>query len=218
VSEHIFATDDQRFAWQGPSWLERGLAWTRTHHTPLLVAAVGLQLLVLVAMIGMLSTPLLVGRTVLLQVVPVDPRDLFRGDYVTLSYEISRVPVEGIAAQLAAQRPPRDRYGRTGAEYPVYVTLEPEADGRHYRAGKASMQRPAAGTYIKGQYGDDWRPGGSLRFGIESFYVPEGTGRKYEEAQRDRRLWAEVAVTPWGQATLRGLHIDIDVPRPGPRP
>ncbi len=208
MSEHIFATDGQRFAWQGPSWLERGLAWTRTHQTPLLVAAVGLQLLVLVAMIGMLSTPLLIGRTVLLQVVPVDPRDLFRGDYVTLSYAMSRMPVDGIAERLAADRAPGDRYRRTGAEYPIYVTLEPTADGRHYRPAKASTQRPASGIYIKGRYCDDWRPDGSLRFGIESFYVPEGTGRKYEDARRDRRLWAEVAVTPWGQATLRNLHIE----------
>src|SRR3989344_3670842 len=29
------------------------------------------------------------GQEVLLQTVPVDPRDIFRGDYVTLRYEIS---------------------------------------------------------------------------------------------------------------------------------
>jgi len=208
VSEPIFATDEQRSRWQGPVWLERALAWTRAQRTPLLVVGVGLQLLVLLVMIGILAAPLLVGQTVLIQVVPVDPRDLCRGDYVTLSYEMSRMPVEGLEEPLTTGRDRRRRSGVQSAEYPVYVTLVPEADGRHYRPGKASTQRPASGTYLKGQYRADWRPDGQLRFGIESFYVPEGTGRDYEQARRDRRLWAEVAVAPWGQAALRNLHIE----------
>lgn len=37
------------------------------------------------------------GREVLLKVEPVDPRDLLRGDYVILSYGISRIPLSMIA-------------------------------------------------------------------------------------------------------------------------
>lgn len=33
------------------------------------------------------------GREIVLPVVPVDPRSLFRGDYVILNYEISRAPL-----------------------------------------------------------------------------------------------------------------------------
>ena len=32
------------------------------------------------------------GETIRLRTVPVDPRDLLRGDYVILGYEISRIP------------------------------------------------------------------------------------------------------------------------------
>ena len=40
-------------------------------------------------MIALRSIPFFGGKTVLLKVQPVDPRDMFRGDYVTLSYEFS---------------------------------------------------------------------------------------------------------------------------------
>ncbi len=36
------------------------------------------------------------GREITLKVEPVDPRDLLRGDYVSLCYEISRIPVSQI--------------------------------------------------------------------------------------------------------------------------
>ena len=49
---------------------------------------IGLVALMVVDRVNILRT----GTDVTLQTRPVDPRDLLRGDYVTLSYEISRVP------------------------------------------------------------------------------------------------------------------------------
>jgi uncharacterized membrane-anchored protein len=203
MSEPIFSSDLQAAAWQGPAWLEHGLSWAQRRQTALLIAGAGFQIAVLLVMIGILATPLLVGQTVMLRVVPVDPRDLFRGDYVTLSYEISRAPqgIEGILPLELA-----DRHASPRA---VYVSLEPEADGRpYYRRGKVSTTRPTSGKYLRGTYTADWRPGGQLRFGIESFYIPEGTGEKYEQARQKGQLWAEVALTSWGQAALRDLRIE----------
>ena len=37
------------------------------------------------------------GKEVLLKVEPIDPRDLLRGDYIFLGYEISGIPVKLIA-------------------------------------------------------------------------------------------------------------------------
>lgn len=60
--------------------------------TLVFLGAVGFQVIVLAAMIGLRLTPLLTGDTILVRVAPVDPRDLFRGDHVVLAYEFSRVP------------------------------------------------------------------------------------------------------------------------------
>ena len=62
------------------------------------------------------------GRQVLLKVEPVDPRDLLRGDYVRLGYDISRLPADLVAdmpadAAAAAGRRPSGR-GQEGGDGP----------------------------------------------------------------------------------------------------
>ena len=161
----------------------------------LLLLAAGLQLLVLLGLGGKRFMMLRRGQTVLVQVQPVDPRDMFRGDYVTLSYDFSRPGgVVGLAGPYA-----RESQGRT-----VYAWLVPEGDGRHWRAEQVSTQTPPPGRkYLRGTIGHRGQP----EFGIESFYVQEGKGIQYEHAVRQRQLSAEVAVAPNGQATLRSLKI-----------
>jgi len=39
------------------------------------------------------------GTEMILRIEPVDPRDLFRGDYVTLNYEISTLDLEKVQAE-----------------------------------------------------------------------------------------------------------------------
>jgi uncharacterized membrane-anchored protein len=72
------------------------------------------------------------------------------------------------------------------------------------RAGKVTVVKPATGAFLKGHM----ERYGSLKFGIEAYYVQEGTGRKYEQAIRNRQLTAELAITSGGQAALRGLKIE----------
>ena len=182
-----------------PTWPDRVSGWFKKREFHVLVLAVGLQVVVLGAMIVQRATPLVTGDTLLLRVVPVDPRDLFRGDYVILSYDFSRVPpgkIEGL---------PRSRYNTEDWQgQSVYVSLAPEPDGQHWRAEKFSTSRPASGKYLCGTL-TGW---GRIECGIESYYVQEGTGREYEQAIRSRKLSAEVAVTSNGQATLRALKIE----------
>ncbi len=151
-----------------------------------IAAAVGLQLVLLVGMILGKTVPYLGARTVLLRVVPVDPRDFFRGDYVILSYDFTR---------LGSDFNP----GET-----VYVPLVPDADGRHYHHGPISRNPPAAGLYIQGVAGSSWR----ATYGIESYYVQEKTGHDYEAAARSGTLWAEVALDAAGRARVKGLVIE----------
>lgn len=183
-----------------PAWSDRVFGWLKRRELFILALAVGLQLVVLGAMIVHQARPLVTGDTILLRVVPVDPRDLFRGDYVILSYDFSRVsPGGGILGLPRTGYNRRDWQGRT-----VYVSLAAEPDGRHWRADKYSTTRPASGKFLRGTITGYNR----IECGIESYYVQEGTGREYEQAIRNRKLSAEVAVTADGQATLRALRIE----------
>lgn len=138
--------------------------------------------------------PLVTGQTILVRVVPVDPRDLFRGDYVILSYDFSRVPHET----------PGIRMDDLPSLQPVYVTMVPDTDGRHWKADKFSAERPESGLYLKGRITGSWL----AEYGIESFFVEEGKGLQYEGAVRNRKLSAEIAVDGSGKAALKRLVIE----------
>jgi uncharacterized membrane-anchored protein len=160
-----------------------------------LLAGVAFQAAVMLGLIAQRVSVLWRGETVLVQVVPVDPRDLFRGDYVVLGYEFSRFSPGGPRG-FGGPQPVSE--GQT-----VYAPLERDPDGRHWHSDGWTTQRPAGGTFLRGQY-----HGGRVEFGIESFYVQEGKGKAYERAVRERKLWAEVAVTPDGGAAIRRLVIE----------
>ncbi len=183
-------------------WIRRIVDFIKQRERLVLILGAALQITVLAGIVVMRSLPLLTGDTVLLRVVPVDPRDMFRGDYVTLGYDISRVTpgqIKGLA------KPFQDSRGQV-----VYVTLVPAADGVHFKGGEASVDRPSSGKFIRGTL-DRWN---RITFGIESYYVQEGTGHDYEAAVRQGHLSAEVAISPDGQAALRGLRIEPRSGRP----
>lgn len=174
--------------------------WLKARERNILMVTVAIQLLILVGMIALRAAPLVTGQTVLVRVEPVDPRDLFRGDYVILTYDFSRLSREGIEGLPEKERGSWKKLeGR-----PVYVTLVPDSNGVHYRSERVTVVKPESGLFIKGHM----ERYGSMKFGIESYYVQEGTGLKYELAIRSRKLTAELAISPSGQAALRGLKID----------
>lgn len=142
------------------------------------------------------------GQVVNLAVVPIDPHDLFRGDYVTLNYAVSRLNTDTLAGD--------DEFAY-GA--PVYVTLA--ADGT---AAAISHAAPATGTFLRGTIGsvDErsacdgaakcWTYG--VTYNLEKFFVPEGTGRELEKLRNDQRISVDVAVTGDGRAALKRLLVD----------
>jgi len=163
--------------------------WFGVRESTLIIAAAAFQVAILAWMTIAAASPLRDGQTVLLRVEPVDPRDLLRGDHVLLGYSFNQVGSLG-----------DDSLGS-----PAYVTLVPEADGVHYRGELPSIAPPKPGTlYLRGTF----EAPGRASFGIETFHVQEGTGRKYEEAIRDHKLWAEIAVSPHGRGVVKRLVIE----------
>jgi uncharacterized membrane-anchored protein len=180
-------------------WLARGLDWLTVHGHAVLVVGAVLQVTVLLAMTASPLMTLMTGEPVLLRVAPVDPRDMFRGDYVNLGYEISRPTADGSANSAMTWSRLGELAGQT-----IYVTLEPGEDGKHWRSAGYQLERPTSGKFIRGTV----MPGGIVRYGIESYYVQEGTGHDYEKAVLDHKLSAEVLIDSSGTAQLRRLVIE----------
>ncbi|MEZ5855573.1 MAG: GDYXXLXY domain-containing protein [Hyphomicrobiaceae bacterium] len=145
------------------------------------------------------------GREVVLAIRPVDPRDLFKGDYVRLAYDISNLPTTVISKEVEAEW--RARLGLS--RRPIYVILEQQQDG-NWQPVAASMDRPDAlppnRVAIRGRaLNSDPR---RLRYGIERYYVPEGTGGRLENLARETKLSVIVAVDTSGTAAIKGLVAD----------
>ncbi len=163
------------------------------------------QVLVLGAMAGKREYVGLSGHTVYLRTAPVDPRDMFRGDYVRLRYEISTVPFEKVSPEL------RELFKTSREETTVYAALEVGEDGL---AQVASLQatRPD-GLFLKGSFPRTsemgWTPGGlPVKYGIESYFVEQGKGLDMEKMRGSRNtvqvpMEVEVAVGGDGTAVLK---------------
>jgi len=61
-----------------------------------LIIALGVLLFITLSFILYLAWPLMTGTTVVLATRPVDPFDLLRGQYMTIGYEISNIPLTNV--------------------------------------------------------------------------------------------------------------------------
>lgn len=145
------------------------------------------------------------GKEVLLKIEPVDPRDLLRGDYIILGYEISRIPVK-----MIANIPP----GKLSSDdTSIVVRLKKGADG--YWApttawfGKAPMPATADEADIAGHVAAGWDLGEGTTiapdYGIERFYLPEGEGMAIQNDMRVRPFGIRLALAGDGTAQIKAL-------------
>lgn len=171
------------------------------------MSAIALALLqtgILLSIIVGHATILRSGTEVLLKAAPVDPRDLLRGDYVILNYDISRVPV----ATLVGARPATD------GQQTLAVRLRKQPDG-YWGIAESSFEPLAAmaDTVVIDSQPFDYRPSTDIDtirvdYGIESYYVPEGEGRDLEQAPADGRLAIAASVSAGGTAQIKSLLLD----------
>jgi len=156
----------------------------------LIITAIIVQFLALGWMAGSREWIQRTGPTVWLRTAPVDPRDLFRGDYVTLGYEISTIPAEkfgpGLKTHLAdlARRNAAGQYSGRSREIVLYATLHVHPESGVAGIAMADLTPPAEGLFIKGRA----RPYSGTRqssligvtYGIDAYYVQQGKGNELQ--------------------------------------
>lgn len=168
---------------------------------------IGIFILFIVPNEVQVSAPDEYPRVILQNVQPVDPRDLLRGDFVTLQYEFTR---------------PRNFWNREESENEVLEELktivEEEDAGTEVflsysvdeetRIGTlegVSFEKPNSELFIAAEVrGREWRK--EIRAGIERFFVPTGKGWEIERIQREGNLSAEIAINP---KTGKALIVDL---------
>ena len=156
-----------------------------------LIVVVCVQLAVPLALAGLAAADLAFGEEIRLQAQPVDPIDVFRGNYVVLRYEISNLPVLGEV-----------RRGET-----VCARLH-ESDGV-WRASYADPAHPT-GTVICGRARADASPGEAvgIEYGIETYYASAERAHEIESETAGGDLYVVIDLDADGSARIKRLESD----------
>ena len=172
-------------------------------------AAILVQVALLAAMVFDRAQILREGKEVKLQTRPVDPRDFLRGDYVVLGYDISQVKAGALKDKPAGSRHPI-----------IFVKLAPNRDGLYEAVSVHTDPVAVTGpeVLIQGRVRYGVHCGGSdapafcndlqVRYNLESYFVPEGEGKKLEDARNVGKVTIVAAITPSGRAAIKRLLLD----------
>ncbi|SFQ21422.1 GDYXXLXY domain-containing protein [Hymenobacter arizonensis] len=175
---------------------------------PLFRFLVAAQVLYVLGVAGAGYATSALGQSVILTTTPIDPRDLLYGDFVRLRYTISEAPMA--LWRDAASAPSRRQA--------VFVLLAPGPDSVSTAVG-VYPKAPKAGpnqAVLRGWVTNVYRKSFALRFNLERYYVPEGSGLRLEKAGRQRPLKVRVSIAPWGQARIAKVEETPKAPKPRP--
>ena len=138
------------------------------------------------------------GQEIVLKTAPIDPRDLFRGDYVTLNYEISRIDLNDI---------PYDANFSSGET--IYACLSKKEKFR--TIDSVSHTKPSLNeeqVCMRGRVTNSFNNRTSVEWGIESYFVPEGKGQLIERQRNAENVSVIVSLGSTCSPVLKELLIN----------
>lgn len=176
-------------------------------HVSLVIGALVVQATIVTVMLVSAMMPLWTGQEVTVMARAVDPRDLMRGDYVALDYDLSRILPQRLKTDL--QSGVQLRYGQE-----LYVTLD-LTDSAAVATG-IYQTRPSQGLFIRGRSSypqmvpstnDTSRFSGiNITYGIEEYYTDSETAQKLEgELRMGGTLPVHLKIDTDGNARIYAL-------------
>ena len=161
----------------------------------LIFAAAIFQILAVIAMLAYAYAPIYFGKEILLQTTVYDPRDMFRGDYVHLSYGFA-----GIYELDKRDSNLSKRQQLHGAK--IYAILKQDKDGK-YKFDRYSFERPNGRTFLAGRV--DYN---TANFGIEAFFMPPKKAQQMERDMMEFNATAVISVMDNGKARIKDIVIE----------
>ena len=179
-----------------------------------------MQTLVLAAMIANRQNVLSSDTIVVLETKPIDPRSLFRGDYVRLDYDINELQLDELSGDQKFKK-----------NDTVYVVLQQSGQYwnaeaiysnkdnffKNYPDKMQNKQYALIQGVVKHVINRQWDRNDktasyvtSLRvsYGIENYFVPEGEGLKLERPEAGDKVTLEIALDDDGHAVIKTLLVN----------
>ncbi|ODA39355.1 GDYXXLXY domain-containing protein [Desulfosporosinus sp. BG] len=145
--------------------------------------AVLIPLLILLALTIKPQATVLFGKEILLETKAIDPTDLFRGDYVSVSLAISDIPKSKVPLSI-------DKVSNKN----LYVSLKQE--GKYYIVDQVSENRPKQGVYLKGKFQNTYNESNVFRvdYSLDKYFLEQGSGKELQQRSQSGELVGTVRV------------------------
>lgn len=171
---------------------------------PLIVFSIPVLILLVLATPPVWTT--LTGEEIKLQTAPVDPTDLFRGNYVDLHYEIESLKLSQLDDSVVSDF----RRKNIGDYKKVYVRLKQDSDGL-YMVDLVTKEKPSNGMYLNGKLEIPYELKKAatiqVRYGLDNYYASEEKAKEMETAATAKPAVALVKVKN-GHAVLTKITIE----------
>ncbi|MCS7019716.1 MAG: GDYXXLXY domain-containing protein [Cytophagales bacterium] len=168
---------------------------------------IAFQCLILIGMFLKAYYPLWIGQEVVLPVVPQDPRDMFRGNYVSLNYAFSTIRLDTFPNNL--QKDKTYHFGDA-----LYVQLKKQGQlhlptGLYEKCPEGSLCLRVTPTYA---YTHTTYSNIYLQAGIESYFTNREQAEKLEQFTSSTsgdsvRIYVAAKIAPNGTARISKLMI-----------
>ncbi len=140
--------------------------------------SVFIPIIILLSMTFLPIMAYLFGDEIQLETKAIDPRTLFRGDYIALNLKISDVPMALFPKEL------KDNSFNNQKVKEVFAELKKQGD--YYVVDKITFNRPANSLYLSAkvygyQFNRSYTNTVQVQFPIDRYFVPENTGKELED-------------------------------------
>ena len=151
-------------------------------------------LLILLLMAVKPASAYLFGQKIILESIPIDPRDLFYGDYINVNLAITEIPLDKVNEDLRQELKGFEDNTRH-SPITVYTILKQHED--IYTVEEVRLTKPEAGLYMKGKvhyYSAEYDSSLMVDYQLNRCYVEENTGKQLEKIAQEGKGFISIKV------------------------
>lgn len=154
------------------------------------------------------------GEEILIKTKAYNPKDIFRGEYIRLNYDINDIDVSKVDKEILDEIDDNNHSSSQDLKRKkLYVQLNKK--DKHYEVDRVTFQKPEQGIYMIGKYEyimwNKIDTGGPrqirVSYALDKYFVPENTGRKLEEKVRKGEAFAKLKVYK-GHSILKEIVLE----------
>lgn len=122
----------------------------------------------------------LIGDEILLKTKPFDPKDILRGDYIYLNYEIEEID--------------KEKFIDIKSDYNGNVFVVLKKNEKFYDVDYVTKNKPKEKLFLRANVKYNIGDKIFVNYNLNRFYIEENTGSEYDELSRSGNLAVKIVI------------------------